>query len=355
LQDFRNIARADLELAHRFVVLSGANAQGKTNLLEAIYLLLAQRPFRARKLTELIRFGAPQSRLTSLVSVAGTRALIELEIRSGRKLLRVDGKSQRKSHQPVILFGPDDLRAPKEGPKERRQLLDRAIATVWPEYVALAREYAHVLRSRNQVLRKRAADETLLAVYDEQLAASGATIRAARARYVGRIAESFSRSFEAIFTDTENEARLHYQVAGISQIVQPMGEVALALKAQLAASRREDLARATTTRGPHHDDVLFELDGRAARQFASQGQARALVLAFRIAQMLDCAELLGDFPVLLLDDVSSELDPQKNRQLFDFLLSIDSQVFITTTRPTLIEVSENRQDFQVVKGAFSAV
>jgi len=176
----------------------------------------------------------------------------------------------------------------------------------------------------------------------------GARMLAARLRYLAELAPRFAQAFDAI-TQSGLAAELRYESSLAIQ-----ASDALPLRAQLAsaiaAARRRDLARRQTTVGPHVDDVVFVLGGHEARAFASQGQLRALVLAWKTAEIGLLHELHGDAPILLLDDVSSELDAKRNTFLFDFLAHIECQCFVTTTHPKHVLVQENRQDFQIVEG-----
>lgn len=357
-RDFRNLAAVSIELPSRLTVFSGSNAQGKTNLLEAAHLAVCQRPFRAARTQELLRFGAASARVRATVEVRGLRSEIQVLLDGERKKITVDGKVMRGSSASLasglaaVLFTPDDLQVPRGSPAERRRLLDRAVATVWEGYTTLLRDYVRVLRSRNKVLRERPARVSeLLDVYDRQLAALGAKTMLARERYLRSLQPAFSAAFARIM-GTGPEATLRYQPAGALAGVS--GELAQRVESfarALQESRSRDLERRSTNLGPHADDLELAIDGRLARLYASQGQTRALVLAFRIAQILDTYDKLQHYPLLLLDDVSSELDPEKNAHLFDFISEISCQVLLTTTRPELVPLREKRIDFKVLNGA----
>ncbi|MCA9668232.1 MAG: DNA replication and repair protein RecF, partial [Myxococcales bacterium] len=178
-------------------------------------------------------------------------------------------------------------------------------------------------------------------------------IVAARRRYLAQLLPRFEDAFARI-AHSGVRGTLSYRT---DEALVEAGDVVATLKeglhGALTRARRIDLARKTSTVGPHTDDLAFLIDDKPARQFGSQGQVRSLVLAFRISQILDSYDKLKHYPVLLLDDVSSELDARRNAYLFEFLREITCQVFITTTRPELIAVGENRQDFQVVRGVIS--
>jgi DNA replication and repair protein RecF len=356
-QDFRNLQQVLVEPHPRFNVFHGDNAQGKTNLLEAVYLLGTLRSFRAAKTEELVRFGTPKARVRARVEKLGTTRLLEVLLSPGHKAARVDGKAARAAQYfggfNVVLFAPEDLRLPKGPPSGRRRFLDRAIFNSNPAYLGEAQTYERVLRSRNAVLRE-GGREDLLEVYDAQLARAAVPLVIRRRAFVSELAPFVQRAFERV-TQTGLKLEISYQSAlGDSPTGSPTESIESELGGRLLAERRKDLARGATSSGPHTDDLQIVLDAHAASAFASQGQLRAIVLAMKIAEIEYLAQRLGDPPVLLLDDVSSELDPTRNQQLFTFLKTVPCQAFITTTRPTHVLLAEERKDFQVLGGAVLA-
>ena len=348
-RDFRNLDRVLLEPHPRFNVLSGDNGQGKTNVLEAIYLLGTLRSFRAGKTEEMVRFGTAQAQVRARVEKLGTQRMLEVTLAPGHKHARVDGKGARASDYfggfNVVLFAPEDLRLPKGAPAGRRRFVDRAVWNAHPAYLGEVQTYEKVLRSRNAVLRD-GGPESMLEVYDEQLAKAAVAIVTRRRALVEELGPRVRAAFERV-TQTGLALAIAYETElDISDIEHSM-------RNKLNADRRRDLARGATSSGPHVDDLELVLDGKSAKLYASQGQLRAIVLALKIAEIEFLREKLGDSPVLLLDDVSSELDPKRNAQLFDFLKSVPCQAFITTTHRGHVLLAEERLDFQVVAGAVS--
>jgi DNA replication and repair protein RecF len=346
-REFRNLAEIFLEPHPRFNVLWGDNGQGKTNLLEAIYLLGTLRSFRAGKTEEMVRFGAAQATVRARVEKLATQRLLEVQLAPGHKQARVDGKGARATDYfggfNVVLFAPEDLRLPRGSPAGRRRFLDRAVWNAHPAYLGEVQTYERVLKSRNAVLREGGPPD-MLEVYDEQLARAAVPIVTRRRTLLTELAPRVRAAFEQV-TQTGMTLGIAYETAlDISDIEHSMRE-------KLIADRRRDMARGATSSGPHVDDLELDLDGKTARAYASQGQLRAIVLALKIAEIEFLRENLGDAPVLLLDDVSSELDPTRNAQLFDFLKSVPCQAFITTTHRAHVLLAEERLDFQVVGGA----
>ena len=365
---FRNLENQSVAPGSRFNVLAGENAQGKTNFLEAVYLATTLRSFRAHRGAEMLRFGEREARVEAMVHTGGIERELSVLVHERGRQARVDGKGVASTARyletglATVLFTPDDVQLPRGAPSERRRLLDRAITNLWPAYLPLAREYQKTLSSRNQLLKQAAREgarsgaNTMLEVYDQQLCERGARLVAARLRYVRALGPQVREAFADI-SRSGVEGTLHYLcpegLAGVSDNDIPA--VARELQLGLERSLSVDRARQMTTTGPHAHDLEFRLDGRSTRSFGSQGQLRALVLAFKLTQILDVFRKRDDYPVLLLDDVSSELDQVRNDYLFDFINKIPCQVMLTTTRPRLVALADNRLDFKVVKGRIEAL
>lgn len=350
---FRNVGYALLQAHPRFNVLWGENGEGKTNFLEALYLVGTLRSFRAGRLDELIKFGEPRAVVRARTEQGGTTRLVEVTVQPGQKLMKVDGKSLRstdyRSGVNVVLFAPEDLLLPRGAPSARRRFLDRAIWNLHPSYLGEAQTYERVLKARNALLRADQLDVQQLAVYDEQLARAAVPIVERRRTIVEGLAP---RVAEVVARLLGPSRRFTMRYRSTVDAAEPAA-IEATVRAQLAANRPRDRVRGTTSVGPHHDDLELLLDDRAASAFASQGQARALVLSLKIAEIGLVEATLGEPPVLLLDDVSSELDAERNAQLFSFLAETRCQTFLTTTHPRHVLLQEDRKDFQVVSGSIA--
>jgi DNA replication and repair protein RecF len=354
----RNLARVELAPPARFHVFAGDNGQGKTNLLETIFVVAALRSFRTTRLADLIGWGRDHARIRARVERAGTRRVYELVIEPHGRRVRLDDKAVRPLSAyfgafNVVLFAPEDLALPRGTPAERRRFLDRAVFNRRASYLATAQDYEKVVRSRNKVLDQIAdgrGGQDLLAVYDEQAAALGAELVVSRVAFLEELRGRFRAAFEAI-SRTGLEVDLGYD-ASVPELarVRTTAEAAAALRDALAASRARDLARRATSVGPHRDDLQFAFRARDAGAFASQGQLRALVLAWKTAELALLGEVHGELPILLLDDVSSELDETRNRYLFEHLAGLAGQCFITTTHPRHVLVTSERVDYAVRGG-----
>lgn len=350
----RNLQPLTLQPRERFNVFSGDNGQGKTNLLEAIFVVAALRSFRTSKLADLVAFGGERAKLGARVLKDELVRVYEVELALGGRKVTLDGKGVRPLARyfggfNVVVFTPEDLGLPRASPGDRRRFLDRGVFNLRPDYLGLAQDYERVLKNRNTVLRQagdgaidRRRLEDLLAVYDPQLAELAERVIAARQAFLAAVTPELARAFASI-TRTGLTATARYAVRSEAT-------TAAELVARMAAARMKDLATHATQVGPHRDDLVFELDGREAGAFASQGQLRAIMLAWKTAELAVLGAAHGDLPILLLDDVSSELDPQRNEYLFAHLATLAGQCFITTTHPGHVLLHQQRADYRIAKG-----
>lgn len=358
----RNLAPLTLEPGEHFNVFYGDNGQGKTNLLETIFVVSTLRSFRTQRLAELIAFGAEEAHIGARVERDELTRVYELVIKPRSRKVRLDGKAVRPVSRyfgqfNVVLFSPEDLQIPKGSPGSRRRFLDRAVFNRRPAHLSSVRDYEKAVKNRNTLLKDAATtgslNRDLLAVYDEQVASLGAQLMHARLELLTELTPHFRDAFELI-TQTGLSVDVRYETAAeYSGAVPDVGSLAEALRAQLAEARNVDLRRTTTSVGPHRDDILFRFADRDASSFASQGQLRALVLAWKTSELELLEQVHGEAPILLLDDVSSELDATRNEYLFEFLRSRHNQCFITTTHPKHVLLSSGRRDFEVVGGHIS--
>jgi DNA replication and repair protein RecF len=378
LRSFRNFAEVDLELAEGFTVLWGHNGAGKTNVLEAIWLVSTLRSFRTADLGPLVRHAsdAASVELHTDDPVLGVPSTLEVRLThagtSTRRTAVADGKTVRAAAQfygrvRAVLFTPEDLGVVRGSPSGRRQFLDRVLFARDRAHIGDVQSYEKLLRSRNRVLKDAmppAERERLLESYEEGLAEVGARLWTRRAELLAALAHPFADNFARIHgaggstpaaQDAPSvEATLRYE-ARLGDVPAPEREAFL--RAALAERRPLDERRGSTSVGPHRDDLVVEIDGRPAAELASQGQCRALVLAFKLAEVGSTRALLGVPPLLLLDDVSSELDPQRTILLFRALAQDAGQCVITTTSPDYIELPSgvSARHLQVDRGVVQAV
>lgn len=357
---FRNLAPFDLSLDPRAVVVRGPNAQGKTNFLEALYVCATGRSFRGATSAELLAYDADVGSLRCTLSRQDVRHDIEVELTRDRRSMRVDGRNLASTSRlltivNVVAFFPDDLRIAKGSPEERRRFLDRAVGNYQPDFVEAAQAYAKALKARNALLKQGRApggiDRELLSVYDEQLVKHGALVQARRTAALAKLVPVAQRCFREIMGSAlEIEFTLTQGFDGDDSAPYAEGFV-LALQRALT----KDRALKQTTVGPHRADVRMLLEGHDARTMASQGQQRAMVLALKLAEVETLAHELTSPPILLLDDVSSELDAERTQQLFRTVEGLGCQLFVSTTGAVPLPVREGAQWLSVSEGRLSTL
>ena len=342
LTDFRSYTSAELTLAPGFTALVGHNGAGKTNLLEGLAWLATLSSFRGAPTEALVRRGAPYAVVRTLAEREGRELLIEAQLSAaGRNRVQVNRQPLRRARDllgslRVSVFTPDDLAIVKDGPGERRRLLDDALVSLHPRNDALRVEVDRVLRQRNALLRQAAGrlDEGAaftLDVWDTKLASSGAALVAARMDLLDRMRPVLASTYDALARRPASVAA-DYETAW-APVPGVSGEdrraaLESALSAALAAARSDDVRRGVSTLGPHRDEVALSIGDAPARTQASQGEQRTLALALRLAAHHVVTAETGTPPVLLLDDVFSELDPERSAALLAHLPA--GQTLLTT-------------------------
>ncbi len=368
LTNFRNYRRFEARLPSGPLILVGRNAQGKTSLLEAIHYLAAANSPHAGSDRQLIHWLAlreepqPFLRINAEVLLAGETRTVEvrLELQSNgaereprlKKTVLVDGMHRRVRDLDglvnVVMFLPQDMVLVEGSPGDRRRYLDATISQVDLAYANAAREYAKVLAQRNALLknlqeRTGAADQ--LEFWDEALCAQGATLMARRARALEEI-EQYASALQQELTAENEHLRLAYRPAydpakkpgeqlefgldvGLRRAAITEAELAAGMRASLHEQRREEMQRGMTLVGPHRDDFRFTLSGVDLGRFGSRGQSRTAVLALKLAEMAWMCDRSGEWPLLLLDEVLAELDPQRRHELLQRINGAE-QVLLTT-------------------------
>ncbi|MFZ0920768.1 MAG: DNA replication/repair protein RecF [Candidatus Dormiibacterota bacterium] len=348
---FRNYAEATVRFGPGLNVIHGQNAQGKTNLLEAIATLALTRSPRTTSSSDLLLWS--EDAALAEADVARPPADVTLSVRFQRdsstarvsRVTAVDGKPRPARAMlgvcPVVLFWPEDLALVRGGPDGRRRFLDVILAQTDPQAVAHMSRYRRVLEQRNALLhqlRQGGGALDSLSSFSGELAHHGAWLALARSRLVDALAPLAAQSLHDLSGQLERIA-LRYAPAHVASLPDNVAAAEQVLLDTLREHSAEEIARGVTLAGPHRDDVAFELDGRAARGTASQGQQRSIVLACKLAEVRYLQDTTGVAPVILLDDVLSELDPERRGRLLTLLAEGSHQVLVTTTEP-LTEVAE---------------
>ena len=337
LRDYRNYSSANIAPCEGITVLYGANAQGKTGILEAIYLCCTGRSHRTSRDKELIRWEQMSACVRLDVMRGDGTHRIDINLSSiARKGVLINQQTTSRTgelmgHANGVLFSPEDLRMVKEGPSERRRFVDMELSQIRPSYYYALQRYHRALTQRNAVLRDANHNAQLLGTLDEwdaQLAHCGAEIIRHRRQFVERLCRVASDIHSDI---TGGAERLDVRYACSLASNADGDALAPDFLRALSTARAVDLRRQTTTIGPHRDDIALRINGADARAYASQGQQRTCALSLKLSELSVMKELTGEWPILMLDDVMSELDPNRRRQLFGRLAGI--QTLVTCTDP----------------------
>ena len=361
-ENFRNLAAVDLVPGPGVNVIYGENAQGKTNLIEAIYLLTGQKSFRAAKESDYLRFGTGVARIEAEFTCQNREKTAALAFGS-KKLAWLSGvectPGELTGEFLAVVFSPGELALIQEGPAERRAFLDGAISQVMPRYTATLAAMSRILLQRNTLITdmqksgNTAMMEPLLETWDRSLARAAFSVCHARARFLRRLAPPAAEIYRDICKREDQPFSLTYQPSipapgGCDWADMTPAEGAAHIRAALAAARSEDYKNYCTTIGPHRDNIEVSIAGISARSFGSQGQQRSCALALKLAQCRVMEETLGEAPIILLDDVLSELD--RTRREYFLHGEHPGQVFITCCDRGAARTPEDGAAFRMKEG-----
>ena len=357
LENFRNYRQQSVSFHSGCNVIYGENAQGKTNLLEALVYLSCGRSPRAKSDREMIRFDAPAGRICARVFARDREFLVEASLfqKQRRKLSinRVPAKNGAELSQiyNTVFFCPEDLFLIREGAAARRKFMDTALCQLRPKYAAALTEYNRAYQQKTRILRDYDEYPALLETlpdFNAQLVRFGAVLIHYRQQFSLRLGEYAALHHRECSGGTE-ELEIAYQT--VSSVTDPGADLALItqqLQAHMEAHQAAERASRLCLSGPHKDDFLVRINGREAKQFASQGQTRTAALALKLAEREIYKNVTGAYPVLLLDDVLSELDPR--RQEFVLNRISGGQVFITCCEADKLEGLEQGKSFHIQNG-----
>lgn len=347
LRDFRNYVRLDADFAPGFHLLVGRNAQGKTNILEAVYLLATLRSFRGVGGAQMVRHGATGYFVGARVVAAG-RSDIRLYWSAAARNLTLNEQPIRRLTDYLgavraVVFCTEDLNLVKGPAGQRRRFLDLLLSQTHPSYLPLLQRYLRAVRSRNALLKARPVDEAAIESFTHEMVASGNQLMALRRELAPRLSALTRLAYRRIAHDAE-EFRLDYAPS-----------VREHFAAELAQVRGRERAVRTTVLGPHRDELRLLLDERPAAQFGSEGQKRTLALALKMAQTEYLTGLHGTPPILLIDDVMGELDASRRAGLMPLLErshQASGQVFMTCTEENWPrELGRRLQRWEVTAGS----
>ncbi len=332
LHHFRNYRNEQIPMGEGINIFYGENAQGKTNILEAVYLFSSAKSHRGVRDKELISFEENEAKLT--LNFYSQKRLQQAELyfyKNKNKQLFINGVEQKKVKAllgifSTVIFSPEDLNLVKAGPDERRRFLDTDISQLRPNYYSILKDYGRVLEMRNNLLKKENPDRNLMEVYDQKLAKYGAKIMIHRQLFIDKMKEK-ARQIHHFISDNKEELSISYQPS--IEKTYHLKETEIAEKLLKELRSEEDYIRKNTLKGPHRDEIVFSIDGKDAKSYCSQGQQRSIVLSLKLAEFSFMEEVLGEPPVLLLDDILSELDGKRREKLLSFIK--DNQTIITCT------------------------
>lgn len=384
VRGFRNLARVDVAFGPRFNVVSGNNGQGKTNLLEALYVVATSKSFRTSKLSELVGTNDasdatdandaadpadPSARPVERAAFVRARVVEDEQVRlqsvvlkTGARLVKIDDKrppslAQFAVKTPAVVFHPGEIALTMGPSAERRRLLDRTALYLTPSSMADLDAYTKALKSRQKTLETRGISAGELSDWEALVVRHGLSVMQHRAAAADLLANHARVAFERIAAP-DLELSASYEPSA------PRDEASFF--AALERSRPADLRRGSACLGPHRDELALAIGARGrpssefrpVRGFASQGQHRAVTLSLKSAEISVIGQARDVRPILLLDDVSSELDRARTAALFAFLREQRGQVFLTTTRAELIDTGDDRSartDFRIDRGVLESV
>lgn len=354
LENYRNIKELSVDFDNVNIIW-GQNAQGKTNLLEAIYLFSGAKSFRSAKDKELIKFDCDFTRLKLDFSANNREQTAEIIIKD-RKTVQLNGIKKKSAAElgdeiKTVIFSPDHLNMIKEGPSERRKFVDAALCQIKSNYRTLLKNYNRTLIQRNTLLKK--ADdvktvEPLLEVWDANLANLGAKIIFQRIMYLKALKPYLKNIFEGISGGKED---IELVYIGADTYTDDVNDIEKKLYDKIKSHTKIDVLNHTTTKGPHRDDIEILINGKSVKTYGSQGQQRSSVLALKLAEASLLKNMTGENPIALLDDVMSELDEKRQDYILNHIK--DLQVFITCCDKETVLRLKKGKTFHIENGTLS--
>lgn len=352
ISNYRNLPNVKLKPIPNINIIYGKNAQGKTNLLEAMWIFTGGHSFRGAKDSELIAFDASTFEMNMKFFSEEREQYAKINMTNGRRSVTINDIPKKSASSLVgkfcaVIFSPEHLSLVKEGPSNRRNFVDGSLCQSKPAYARLLMHYNRTLSQRNTLLKEIAKHPELkdtLEIWDEKLIKYGVSIIQERLAYLKMLHPIVGDIYHGISSEKETFS-LSYDSSFLKE---DQTEIEKQFLEKLTSSQRSDLMVGYTTVGPHRDDISFFINGISARSYGSQGQQRSVVLALKLAEAKVMEAITGDKPVMFLDDVMSELD--ENRQ--DYILNHlkEQQVFITCCDPNTIKQLKQGALFKIHQG-----
>ena len=349
LKNYRNYSSASVDLSSEFNVISGANAQGKTNLLESMVYLSLSKSHRTNDDSLLIKHGCEYAKISCRFK-SGVEKNISALIRSAGKTLMIENQPVLKSSAfigqlNVVLFAPDDLRIFEDQPRERRRMMNQEISKISNRYLISLNNYQGLLRQRNILLKQKKIDMNYLDTLDEQMIKEEVKIIHSRRVFVEEINQLLPDIYQKLSTENIKSKMVYHCCIDNS-------ESAEELNSMLKSAREKDMETGTTTSGIHREDLSFTMDGRNLIETASQGQRRMMMLAYKMALLQFIQKISKDTPILLLDDVLSELDIEHQKRLIS-MVHKPCQCIITCTEIPAFLKEQNAAEYYIENGTIA--
>lgn len=338
LKNYRNYEEMTLEFPKKITIFLGENAQGKTNLLESIYVLAMTRSHRTSSEQELINWHHSQAYISGMIQRENSRIPLEILLSKKGRKTKINHIEQKRlssyvGQMNVILFAPEDLALVKGSPQLRRKFIDMELGQINPIYLYDLVQYQSVLKQRNQYLKqladKKQTDQLYLDVLTEQLVDYGSKVLAARLVFIKRL-EKWANQLHFKISNQKETLRLQYISTLPLTESHNLEEIKKLFFQELTKNRPKEIFKATTFIGPHRDDLQFLINDQNVQTYGSQGQQRTTALSLKLAEIDLMKEETGEYPILLLDDVMSELDDSRQLHLLE-AIEDKVQTFLTTT------------------------
>lgn len=351
VKNYRNLKSEHIEFSERFNVIYGENAQGKTNIIEAIWLLTGTRSFRGAKDKDLVAFGENFAEVTGKIFCGERDNAVKIKIADGKRIAQINGLDRGAAPSIIgtfkmVIFSPEHLSLVKGGPENRRKFIDAAICQLKPTYPALLVRYNKTLRQRNALLKdisRGLQHEYCIDIWDVKLSEYAGAIISERKKYVDALNKNANLLYNGLSGGEVFEIKYSEDKNFYLKNTKEISEIILN---SLKNHRNSDIARGFTSIGPHRDDLHMEINGKSAKEFGSQGQQRSAVIALKLAEAEIVGQNTGEMPIILLDDILSELD--EKRQEYLFRNTVKAQVIITgCVKPRIIN---NCRCFEVNNG-----
>ena len=355
LKNFRNYESLEADFDEKINLILGNNAQGKTNLIESIYMTSIGRSFRTAKDSDVIMFGRDEAliKVNAEKKFSGTEVEIRIKDAS-KKSVKKDGIPLKKSSElleniMIVIFSPEDMKIVKDEPEKRRKFIDRELCQISPRYYDSLSNYKKILAQRNAYLKEESIDPSLLDLWDSQLAGYGADIITGRKKFIESIS-GFSARIHSGITAGGEDLNIEYEPD--VRVTENPEDQKMFFYEEIKKAFDSDMRNRSTTRGPHKDDISFFVNGINMRSFGSQGQQRTCALSLKLAELDLIKNETGEDAILLLDDVMSELDGTRQEYLIKTLK--DNQLFITTTSldERILGEFKNAKIFNIYQGKF---